>query len=151
MTRPVPGLLFVLMAFAAPAWAQGSGGGVADALRETATTIIAVAAVCGLAFASLVAARRMQGTGQAGAPTERLRFVRALPVGPRERLVVVEWRGQALLLGVTAGAISVLDKGEAEAADVAALVAALPAASLSEQVRARLAQVFPARPRENPS
>jgi len=43
-----------------------------------------------------------QGSGDA------LRFVRALPVGAKERVVIVEHRGERWMLGVTAGGISTL-------------------------------------------
>ena len=37
-----------------------------------------------------------------------LRFVRALPVGAKERVVIVEHRGERWMLGVTAGGISTI-------------------------------------------
>jgi len=39
---------------------------------------------------------------------DSLRFVRALPVGAKERVVIVEHRGERWMLGVTAGGISVI-------------------------------------------
>ena len=47
------------------------------------------------------------GSGAAGAQ-EALQFVRALPVGPKERVVLVDYRGERWMLGVTGGGISVL-------------------------------------------
>jgi flagellar protein FliO/FliZ len=47
-----------------------------------------------------------------------LRFVRALPVGPRERVVVVQYRGEEWVLGVTAGGISLLGRAPATDAQV---------------------------------
>ncbi len=39
---------------------------------------------------------------------DTLRFVRALPVGAKERVVIVEHRGERWMLGVTAGGISTI-------------------------------------------
>ncbi len=41
---------------------------------------------------------------------DRLKILLSLPVGARERLVVVRYREQDFLLGVTAGGIGLLDK-----------------------------------------
>lgn len=41
-------------------------------------------------------------------PADTLRFVRSLPLGQRERITLVQYRGEYLLLGVTASAITVL-------------------------------------------
>lgn len=89
-----------------------------DALREGAGIVVALAVVSALAWGAVWLMKRfgLGGAGGPGAPwgsggaPPDLRFVRALPVGPRERLVVVEWRGETLLLGVTAGAVSVLSR-----------------------------------------
>ena len=48
-------------------------------------------------------------TGSDGAANQ-LRFVQALAVGQRERLVVVDHDGERLLLGITSGGISLLTK-----------------------------------------
>jgi flagellar protein FliO/FliZ len=37
-----------------------------------------------------------------------LRFLHALPIGARERLVVVQWQDRLLLLGVSTGGVTVL-------------------------------------------
>ena len=46
----------------------------------------------------------MPGNG----PDDTLRFVRALSVGAKERVVVVEHRGARWMLGVTAGGMSTI-------------------------------------------
>lgn len=53
------------------------------------------------------------GSGVAGAQ-EALQFVRALPVGPKERVVLVDYRGERWMLGVTGGGISVLARFAAD-------------------------------------
>jgi flagellar protein FliO/FliZ len=85
------------------------------------TTLAALALVLALAWFSLRAMRnRLPGAGTNG-NDGALRFLRALPVGPRERVVLVEHRGEQLMLGVTAGGISLLGRWpSAHVADEAA-------------------------------
>ncbi len=72
----------------APPSAAGSVGG----------TLFALALVIGLIFGLAWLARRMPGLGGARG-NSGLRVVRTLPLGTRERLVVVEVAGTQLLLG----------------------------------------------------
>lgn len=87
--------------------APPSDGGAA---MELLSGVLALAVVLGLAWVSLRLLRRFNvGVGAApGAPA--LRFLRALPLGPRERLVVVVYEGEVLLLGVSAGQVTLLDR-----------------------------------------
>jgi flagellar protein FliO/FliZ len=73
-----------------------------------ASMLLALAVVLGLAWVVLRVMRaRLQPRGAAGSSSDDvLRFVRALPVGAKERVVVVEFRGERWMLGVTAGGIS---------------------------------------------
>ena len=71
-----------------------------------ATMLIALAVVIALAWFVLRLLRsRMQPRGTPG-DDDALRFVRALQLGTKERLVVVEHRGARWMLGVSAGGIS---------------------------------------------
>ena len=75
-----------------------------------ASMLLALGVVLALAWIGLRLLRnRMQPrvTG-AGGVDDALRFVRALPVGPKERVVIVEHRGARWMLGVTAGGISTI-------------------------------------------
>ncbi len=83
---------------------------IADVLREIGGVLAALVVVSLLAWAAIALMKRFQVQGPGGASADDLRFLRALPLGPRERLVVVEWRGETLLLGVTAGGISVIER-----------------------------------------
>ena len=82
-------------------------------LSNFARMLAALALVLALAW---IALRLLRGrlTGAApralggGANGDALRFVRALPVGSRERVVLVEHRGERWLLGVAAGGISTI-------------------------------------------
>ena len=139
----LPIALLASPALAAPA----SGVDPTDMLRELVTTVVALIAVCVLAYVSLRVMKRLRLGGGSGERNEP-RFVRALPLGPRERLVVVEWRGETLLLGVASGAITVLDRGP--------LMAPLPtspdlAIGPADLTRTLLARVFTRSPREPPS
>jgi flagellar protein FliO/FliZ len=51
---------------------------------------------------------RLQPRGVPGRGDDALRFVRALPVGAKERVVIVEHRGERWMLGVTSGGISAI-------------------------------------------
>ena len=123
----------------------------AGAFSEIFATILALVAVCALAYVSLRLLRRFQVGAEGASSQTMLRFIRALPLGPRERLVVVEWRGETLLLGVTASAVTVLDRGEPTLADPSAPQASEREITPAELTRAMLAQVFSRRPRRNPS
>ena len=73
------------------------------------TMLLALAFVLALAWAALKLLRaRMQPRAAPGQGDDALRFVRALPVGPKERVVVIEHRGARWMLGVTGGGISTL-------------------------------------------
>ncbi len=86
--------------------------------------ILALGFVLGLAWAAIWLLKKVQDRqmGVSGEPDPRdnIRFVRSLPLGQRERVTLIEMEGERLLLGVTAGGISLLarwpdggdDKGE---------------------------------------
>jgi flagellar protein FliO/FliZ len=85
---------------------------VLTVLSSLLAIIVSLAFVIGLAWGGLWLLRKFQD-GAFGKLTgeysgRELRFERALPVGQRERLVLVEVDGEQLLLGVTAHAITLL-------------------------------------------
>ncbi|MEM6909165.1 MAG: flagellar biosynthetic protein FliO [Pseudomonadota bacterium] len=81
-------------------------------------TILALAVVLGLAWATIWLLRKLQDsrlrTGDDAVEGRSLRFVRALPLGPRERLVLIESGGEQLLLGVTGGMITLVARWDGE-------------------------------------
>ena len=84
---------------------------IGTALSSLLGMVIALAVVLGLAWVSLRALRRWQDRGLGGRDNgaeRRIRFVRALPVGQRERLVLIEAEGELMLVGVSPGSISLL-------------------------------------------
>ncbi|MBC7957569.1 MAG: flagellar biosynthetic protein FliO [Cytophagales bacterium] len=77
------------------------------------TTLLALAFVGVLAWVSLSALKRLQrgrgGSSDQGARNQ-VRFVHALTVGAKERVVVVSYAGDEWLLGVTAGSVNLLGR-----------------------------------------
>jgi len=93
MTRPaliaLPGLFAADAAFAAP--------GVA--MADLSAVIMSLALVIGFIFAAAWVVRRMPfGIGRANGP---LKVLAALPLGPKERLLLVEARGEEILIAVS--------------------------------------------------
>jgi len=75
-----------------------------------ASMVLALAAVIALAWLVLRLLRsRLQPRAKPGSEgDDMLRYVRALQLGAKERVVLVEHRGERWMLGVTAGGISTL-------------------------------------------
>jgi flagellar protein FliO/FliZ len=75
-----------------------------------ASMVLALAVVLALAWVVLRVLRaRMQPRASArGGDDDTLRFVRALSVGAKERVIIVEHCGERWMLGVTAGGISTI-------------------------------------------
>lgn len=88
--------------------------------------LAATAFVLVLAWLLLRGVKRWRDQEPEGDPTQSLRFIRALPLGPRERAVLIEASSERLLLGVAEGGVSLLarwpaappgDNGTAAAGD----------------------------------
>lgn len=80
-----------------------------DLMLNIASTVLALAFVLLLAWGLIRGWRRLQTLGdRSGGQGDALRFVRALPVGSRERVVLLDHAGERWMLGVTAGGISLL-------------------------------------------
>jgi flagellar protein FliO/FliZ len=90
-----------------------------DLTTQLSSTVLSLAVVGALAFGALYLLKRLQLTRlgkQRVAPLNELRFVRALSVGSKERVVVLHYQGQEWLLGVAAGGVTLLAKQEITAA-----------------------------------
>ncbi len=83
--------------------------------------LFALCAVLGLAWLMLRLLRNRSRLGElpGGAQVNALRFVRALPLGPKERVVIIEHNNRRWMLGVTAGGISKIDCWPAEGSKAA--------------------------------
>ena len=91
-----------------------------------ASMLLALGVVIAIAWFALRLLRdRLQPRVKAGAagPDEALRFVRALPVGAKERVVIIEHRGTRWMLGVTAGGINTIAQWPTDAAAPSSLPA----------------------------
>jgi flagellar protein FliO/FliZ len=85
----LPGTLVAETALAAPTVAMADLSGV----------LLSLVLVVGFIFAAAWVVRRMPlGLGRGNGP---LKVLAALPLGPRERLVLVEARGEELLIAVS--------------------------------------------------
>ncbi|MGK6325158.1 flagellar biosynthetic protein FliO [Sphingomonas sp. DT-51] len=87
--------------------------GLGTVVSSVVALVLSLGMVLALAWGSIYLLRRWQerslGSRAAGVSGERaLRFVRALPLGPRERIVMVEVGGETLLLGIGAGGVTLL-------------------------------------------
>lgn len=88
--------------------------GIGAVVSSLLAIILALALVLGLAWAVIWLLRRLQDRQMGGGGTDgedagrTLRFVRALPIGPRERLVLVEVGGEQLLVGVGGGLVTLV-------------------------------------------
>ncbi|GAA0480703.1 hypothetical protein GCM10009096_23480 [Parasphingorhabdus litoris] len=86
--------------------------GVGTVVSSIMAIVIAMVVVLGMAWGVIWLLRKLQDrtmseAGEGG--SERpMRFIRALPLGQRERLVLVEIGGEQLLLGVGGGIITML-------------------------------------------
>lgn len=88
-----------------------SDSAVGTALSGLLGTLLALAFVLVLAFGALRLMRAwQQRSSGSGLADGGLRFVRALPVGPRERIVIVEVDGERMLVGVSAGSVTLLTR-----------------------------------------
>ncbi len=89
----------IAAASSASAAAEPSVGAVAD----VSAVLASLAAVVGVILAAAYAARRLPFgfAGLAGRGNGQLKVVAQLPLGPRERLLLVEARGSELLIAVS--------------------------------------------------
>lgn len=97
--------------------------GIGTIIGSLLSILIAIAVVSALAFGFVYLLRALQnrsvGMGEARGSGPAMRFVRALPLGQSERLMLVEVGEEVLLLGVAANAITLLKSWPREAAPLA--------------------------------
>lgn len=79
-------------------------------LSSLLAVVVALAMVLGLAYVLLRLLRRWQDRvhGAAEEGEKPIRFLRTLPLGQSERVVLIEVRDEVMLVGVTPGGISLL-------------------------------------------
>lgn len=83
--------------------------------------VLALAFVLGLAWVFIWLLRKWQdhqtGTMANGNNDRPIRFLRSLPLGQRERVTLISAQGEIMLLGVSAGSITLLARWPEEAFD----------------------------------
>ncbi len=92
-------------------------------LSALLAVVLSLALVLGLAWGAIWLLKKVQdrqlGIGTTDTDRNGIRFLRALPLGQRERVALIELDGERMLIGVTAGGISLLarwpEAGEADA------------------------------------
>lgn len=86
--------------------------GIGAVFSSILAVVIALAFVLGLAWGVIWLLKKVQdrqtGASEAIAEGRSIRFVRSMPLGQRERVTIIEVGGETMLLGVTAGAITLL-------------------------------------------
>ncbi|MES9831383.1 MAG: flagellar biosynthetic protein FliO [Candidatus Thiodiazotropha sp. DIVDIV] len=78
-----------------------------DYVQEVLFTLMALVVVIALAWLFIKALKGFH-TSQNG--VDRINLLLTLPVGSRERVVVLSYRDSEYLVGITAGGMSLLDK-----------------------------------------
>lgn len=116
--------------FAAPAVHQAMPGQAGSLVRVTVALIVVLAAV----FAAAWFSRRMHGVGSSRSAA--LEVIAQLPLGPRERAVLVRVGAQQVLLGVASGNVRALHVLAANAVPVSGTDAANGAAQTALETSA---------------
>lgn len=119
--------------------------GIGTVLASLVSILVAIALVAGLAFGFIyllklwqdrsISAAEQRGSGVG------LRFMRALPLGQAERLVLVEVGDEVLLLGVAAHGVTLLKSWPSDEAPVAPRPADDATATLVGQLADRFRRV----------
>ncbi len=101
--------------------------GLGTVFSSIVAMIIALALVLALAWGAIWVIKKVQdrqlGVRDDLATTRTMHFIRSMPLGQRERIVLVEVGDREMLLGVTAGGINLLadwpiaDRSESDAKD----------------------------------
>jgi flagellar protein FliO/FliZ len=86
--------------------------GVGTVFSSILAVVLALGLVLGLAWGAIWLLKKIQdrqlGLGKENPGRGEIRFLRSLPLGQRERVALIELDGERMLLGVTAGGISML-------------------------------------------
>ncbi len=95
--------------------------GIGAVFSSIMAVLLSLALVLGLAWGAIWLLKKLQdrqlGVGGVANDSENIKFVRSLPLGQRERVALIEINGERLLLGITAGGISLLARyGKSSAA-----------------------------------
>lgn len=89
--------------------------GIGTVLSALLAIVLSMGLVIGLAWGTIWLLRKWQDRtmgvdGETSGNDRNLRFIRALPLGQRERVVLIEVGDETMLLGVGTGAITMLSR-----------------------------------------
>ncbi|MGK6318093.1 flagellar biosynthetic protein FliO [Sphingomonas sp. DT-204] len=86
--------------------------GIGAVVSSILAIVIALAVVLGMAWGVIWLLKKLQdrqlGVTSGGEGELPIRFLRSMPLGQRERVVLIEARGETMLVGVTTGSITLL-------------------------------------------
>lgn len=86
--------------------------GIGAVVSSILAIVIALAVVLGMAWGVIWLLKKLQdrqlGVTNGGEGEPPIRFLRSMPLGQRERVVLIEARGETMLVGVTTGSITLL-------------------------------------------
>lgn len=86
--------------------------GIGAILSSIVAVVVALAVVLGMAWGVIWMLKKLQdrqlGVASNGVGEPPIRFLRSMPLGQRERVVLIEARGETMLVGVTTGGITLL-------------------------------------------
>ena len=86
--------------------------GFGAVISSIMAVVLSLGLVLGLAWGAIWLLKKVQdrqlGLDKDGSDRGDIRFLRSLPLGQRERVTLIELDGERMLLGVTAGGISLL-------------------------------------------
>lgn len=86
--------------------------GIGAVVSSILAIVLALALVLGMAWGVIWLLKKFQdrqlGVRGDGEGEQPIRFLRSMPLGQRERVVLIEARGETMLVGVTTGTITLL-------------------------------------------
>jgi flagellar protein FliO/FliZ len=95
--------------------------GFGAVISSILAVILSLGLVLGLAWGAIWLLKKVQdrqlGLDKDNPGRGDIRFVRSLPLGQRERVALIELDGERMLLGVTAGGISLLARWPEQSAE----------------------------------
>ncbi len=86
--------------------------GIGAIVSSILAIVVALTLVLGMAWGVIWLLKKLQdrqlGVRGDGEGEQPIRFLRSMPLGQRERVVLIEARGETMLVGVTTGTITLL-------------------------------------------
>lgn len=104
--------------------------GFGAVLSSILAVVIALGFVLGLAWGAIWLLKKIQDRqldmSETPGNDRPIRFLRALPLGQRERVALIEARGETMLIGITAGSITLLARWSGDGAAIETMLPIAP-------------------------